>query len=75
MRHIWTTLSVVPARGHYKAMKALGGPFSNYYAQTDVDAEGFDIQTEVAVKEVSQVFFFFFFLFFISRWSSIYKPI
>ena len=52
MRHIGMNLSVVPARGHYKAMKATGGPFSNYYAQVDVDADGYDMRTEVAVKEV-----------------------
>ena len=56
MHHLGWSLSVTPRRGHYKPIKALAVPYSHYYTQMEVDVEGYDIQTDISVKEVRDDF-------------------
>lgn len=51
-RTTWN-LMVVPRRGNYKPIKAIGCPLYHYHAQMEADVEGVDVDTNITVKEVS----------------------
>ena len=53
MRYVGFGISVVPRRGHYKPIPAIGVPYFQLYPQRESDVEGYDIQTDITVKEVS----------------------
>ena len=52
VRYVGFGLSVVPRRGNYKPIAAQGVPFSQLHSQKEADVEGFDIKTDISVKEV-----------------------
>lgn len=54
LRFVSWSAKIIPARGNMRTVKCVGGPFSNYYAQTDMD-EGYDLNTDIPVNEVSHV--------------------
>ena len=59
LRYVGFALQVVPGKGQYKPIRAVGAPFSQLYALKEADQEGFDIKTDISVKEVSHVFYLF----------------
>lgn len=53
VRYVCWSLMVMPARGQVRPVKALRAPFFNYYSQSDLTEEGFEIDTDIHVNEVS----------------------
>lgn len=55
LRYVSWSTRVVPVRGRKAAVKVLGCPMSNYYAQTDYSEEAYEMKTDIPAQEVSHL--------------------